>query len=215
MKLFTRGSRAILRIGALGALIITLVLVGCPTTETPAEMPATNLQRRIIPAGILLSWDDPIGGEVDGFNVYNGIDVGALNGDTPLEADVRSYLVTDLSIDSIYAFELEIIFSPSAEGSTDRRVKALVITFVDLPAGSAANPWVVGSAAELRSIVTGFTSSTAANGATAVTRTPAQSLMEHYFQIADNTLCDDATNTTDCTAFVPIGNDYTDSQWYG
>ena len=97
MKLFTRGSRAIekgwggrgtpLRIGALGALIITLVLVGCPTVETITEtiISATNLQRRIVPAGILLSWNAPTAGEVGGFNVYNGVDAGALNG-APLNA---------------------------------------------------------------------------------------------------------------------------------
>ena len=78
----------------------------------------------------------------------------------------------------------------------------------------------MGSAAELRSIAdpendgTGFASTAAANGgtaATAVTLTAADSLVAHYVQLADITLCDDATNTTDCDPFAPIGNDYTDA----
>ena len=43
-----------------------------------------------------------------------------------------------------------------------------------------------------------------------VTRTLVQSRAEHYLQTGDITLCADATATT-CTAFVPIGSDYTDN----
>ena len=199
---------------ALFALSIVLLLAGCPTTETITEVliPATNLQRRIVPAGILLGWDAPTAGEVDGFNVYNAGSADPLNG-APLDAEARSYLVTDLTASSVYTFELETIFSLSDAGSTTQRVQAVPITFADLPAGSADNPWTVASADELGSIATGFRSSSTVNGgseADPLTLSATDSRAAYYIQTRDITLCADTTDT-ECRPFVPIGNEYVDT----
>ena len=132
MNLFTRafrligkggsGATLLLKIGALGALIVTLVLAGCdPVPPINILIPASaNLQRRIVPGGILLYWDAPTGGNIGGFNVYNGVDTAELNG-APLNAGTRSYVVTGLPVGSVYAFELEIIFNQSDGGRIAQR----------------------------------------------------------------------------------------------
>ena len=101
----------------------------------------------------------------------------------------------------------------------DTEELALTITIIATADGSAANPYMVSDAEELRSIALGFRSADPANGAfdygtgdTAQTTefglSLAQSLAAHYRQTADITLCAAPTDTANCTAFVPIGNDY-------
>ena len=116
---------------------------------------------------------------------------------------------TPLQIEALCALMITLLLVGCPTEETDVELGS-----ADVELGSADNPWLVNTAAELRSIAIGFTSSAAANGGTpttAVTRTVGQSLEEHYLQTTNITLCDDATNTTNCTAFVPIGSDYTAS----
>ena len=178
---------------------------------------------QIYPAGLTIpQWTLPTATGGNGtltYNIVGTIPVGLTTVPTDLSGGSSAPIAiggtpTTAAAETTLTYEVR-------DADNDIATLALSITIIAAADGSAANPYLVSTTEELRSIALGFRSADPANGAivsgvtaetTEISLPLTQSLAAHYRQTGNITLCDDPTATNACTAFIPIGIDAIDGE---